>query len=66
MLHHITCHGRIMPRLAELLFVKTCSGYSLEVPKLGSVVQSVVNKPIKGHFVNCFSRFNTQYSDIFC
>ena len=21
---------------------------------------------IKGHFLNCFSRFNTQYSDIFC
>ena len=21
---------------------------------------------VKGHFVNCFSRFNTQYSDIFC
>ena len=29
---------------------------------LGQVVQSVV----KGHFVNCFSGFNIQYSDIFC
>ena len=25
-----------------------------------------LNKLVKGHFVNCFIRFNTQYSDIFC
>ena len=25
-----------------------------------------LNKLVKGHFVNCFSGFNTQYSDIFC
>ena len=25
-----------------------------------------LNELAKGHFVNCFSRFNTQYSDIFC
>ena len=24
------------------------------------------NELVKGHFVNCFSGFNTQYSDIFC
>ena len=24
MLHLFTCHGRIMPRLAELLFIKLC------------------------------------------
>ena len=29
----------------------------------GQVVQSV--ELVKGHFVNCFSGFNTQYSDIF-
>ena len=35
---------------------------------LGPVVQSVVklNELDKGHFVNCFSGFNIQYSDIFC
>ena len=32
----------------------------------GPVVQSIVNELVKGHFVNCFSRFNIQYSDIFC
>ena len=31
----------------------------------GSVVQSV-NEFVKGHFVNCFSGFNKQYSEIFC
>ena len=25
-----------------------------------------LNKFVKGHFVNCFSEFNIQYSDIFC
>ena len=25
-----------------------------------------LNELVKGHFVNCFSRFNIQYSDIFC
>ena len=25
-----------------------------------------LNELVKGHFVNCFSRFNVQYSDIFC
>ena len=25
-----------------------------------------LNKLIKDHFVNCFSGFNTQYTDIFC
>ena len=36
MLHLITCHGRIMPRLAELLFLflNECCGYSLEAPPL--------------------------------
>ena len=24
------------------------------------------NELVKGHFVNCSSGFNTQYSDIFC
>ena len=32
----------------------------------GPVVQSVVKELVKGHFVNCFSGFNIQYSDIFC
>ena len=32
----------------------------------GPVVQSVVNELVKGHFVNCFSELNIQYSDIFC
>ena len=33
----------------------------------GPVVQSVVSlmSSYKGHFVNCFSGFNIQYSDIF-
>ena len=30
----------------------------------GPVVQSVVS--LTGHFVNYFTRFNIQYSDIFC
>ena len=30
----------------------------------GPVVQSIVS--LTSHFVNCFSGFNTQYSDIFC
>ena len=25
-----------------------------------------LNELVKGHFVNCFSGFNIQYSDIFC
>ena len=25
-----------------------------------------INELVKGHFINCFSRFNTQYSVIFC
>ena len=25
-----------------------------------------LNELVKGHFFNCFSRFNIQYSDIFC
>ena len=35
---------------------------------LGPVVQSVVSltSSLRVHFVNCFSRFNIQYSDIFC
>ena len=32
----------------------------------GPVVQNVINELIKGHFFNCFSGFNTQYSGIFC
>ena len=34
----------------------------------GPVVQSVISltELVKGHFVNCFSEFNTQYSDLFC
>ena len=31
----------------------------------GPVVQSVVNKLVKGHFVNCFNGFNIHYFDIF-
>ena len=26
----------------------------------------LLNELVKGHFVNCCSRFNIQYSDIFC
>ena len=34
---------------------------------LGPVVQSVVSlTSSKGHFVNCFSGFNIQYSEFFC
>ena len=40
MLHLITCHGRIMPRLAELLFLfldkNICCGYSLEASQQGT------------------------------
>ena len=40
MLHLFTCHGCIMPRLAELLFLflqeNICCGYSLEVPRRGT------------------------------
>ena len=34
----------------------------------GPVVQSIVSltSSLKGHFVNYFSGFNIQYSDIFC
>ena len=37
----------------------------------GPVVQSTVSltswlRLVKGHFANCFSGFNIQYSDIFC
>ena len=42
--------------------------FFLSENSLGPVVQSVVSlsSSFKGHFVNCFSGFNIQYSDIFC
>ena len=44
------------------------SGHSLSAytPGPGCSKRRWLNELVKGHFVNCFSRFNTQYSDIFC
>ena len=36
------------------------------IPGPGCSKRCQLNELVKGHFVNCFSGFNTQYSDIFC
>ena len=35
-------------------------------PGPGCSKRRKLNELVMGHFVNCFSRFNIQYSDIFC
>ena len=60
----------------ELALVLTynCTGATTNIHSYLSVVVKYVTDvqansnlgPVKGHFVNCFSGFNIQYSDIFC
>ena len=48
------------------VMAKQC--WSQTVLESGSWGHSVLQTPalVKSHFVNCFSGFNIQYSDIFC
>ena len=49
------------------LFSEKTRTLLLEIlPRAQLFKASLLNELLKGHFVNCFSGFNIQYSDIFC
>ena len=60
--HMILCHQILLNNSSNYLLVVYLDNIIIQ----GPVVQSVVNELVKGHFVNCFSGFNIQCSDIFC
>ena len=57
----------------DFLYKNICCRNSFELPQLVEAIQMSSHNIcflilVKGHFVNCFSRFNihVQFSDIFC
>ena len=57
----ITCH--LLGILPSMLSVNSAPDNALFSTKK---YRAQLFKLVKGHFVNCFSRLNTQYSDMFC
>ena len=49
-----------------LLILFALSAMRVDRPGPSCSKRRYLNKLVKGHFVNCFSGFNIQYSDIFC
>ena len=51
---------------AQAYLSKYLVTFDMEQPGPSCSKRRLLNKLVKGHFVNCFSGFNIQYSDIFC